>query len=62
MRKHSLKHALPHFTITANQEGLQILHYHDGQKYEPHNDYFHDDYNQRVQNGGQRVVTILMYL
>jgi hypothetical protein len=25
-----------------NQEGFQILHYVDGQKYEPHHDYFHD--------------------
>ncbi|KAG2497974.1 hypothetical protein HYH03_004235 [Edaphochlamys debaryana] len=45
-----------------NQEGLQVLHYHDGEKYEPHYDYFHDPVNARPENGGQRVVTVLMYL
>jgi prolyl 4-hydroxylase len=45
-----------------NQEGLQVLHYHDGQKYEPHYDYFHDPVNARPEMGGQRVVTVLMYL
>lgn len=45
-----------------HQEGLQILHYHDGQKYEPHFDYFHDTLNARPEMGGQRVMTILMYL
>ncbi|MEW5303088.1 MAG: hypothetical protein WDW38_001412 [Sanguina aurantia] len=45
-----------------HQEGFQILHYHDGQKYEPHFDYFHDSVNARPENGGQRVITILMYL
>lgn len=43
-------------------EGLQILHYRDGEKYEPHNDYFHDDINPRPENGGQRIATVLMYL
>ena len=43
-----------------NQEGLQVLHYKDGQKYEPHYDYFHDALNQRPENGGQRLVTMLM--
>ena len=27
-----------------NGEGLQILHYVNGQKYEPHHDFFHDRY------------------
>jgi len=45
-----------------NQEGLQVLHYTDGQKYEPHYDYFHDAYNQRQENGGQRLLTVLIYL
>ncbi|KAL6758130.1 hypothetical protein V8C86DRAFT_2604305 [Haematococcus lacustris] len=45
-----------------NQEGLQILHYHNGQKYEPHFDFFHDQLNTRPENGGQRVATVLMYL
>jgi prolyl 4-hydroxylase len=34
----------------------------DGQKYEPHTDYFHDSYNSRPDNGGQRVATVLIYL
>lgn len=45
-----------------NGEGLQILRYVDGQKYEPHSDAFHDQYNQREENGGQRIATVLMYL
>ena len=45
-----------------NGEGLQILHYVDGQKYEPHHDFFHDAVNQAPEMGGQRVATILMYL
>lgn len=46
--------------ITENGEGLQVLHYEVGQKYEPHYDYFLDDFN--TVNGGQRMATILMYL
>lgn len=41
-------------------EGLQVLRYEIGQKYDPHFDYFHDKANQ--ENGGQRVATVLMYL
>lgn len=41
-------------------EGLQVLHYEVGQKYEPHYDYFLDEFN--TQNGGQRIATVLMYL
>ncbi|KAL1542866.1 putative prolyl 4-hydroxylase 3 [Salvia divinorum] len=41
-------------------EGLQVLHYEVGQKYEPHFDYFVDEFNTR--NGGQRIATLLMYL
>mmetsp|Transcript_12768 Transcript_12768/g.21668 ORF Transcript_12768/g.21668 Transcript_12768/m.21668 type:complete len:268 (+) Transcript_12768:117-920(+) len=41
-------------------EGLQILHYEEGQKYEAHYDYFHDQVN--IKNGGQRIATVLMYL
>uniref|UniRef100_A0A7S0QZW0 procollagen-proline 4-dioxygenase n=1 Tax=Pyramimonas obovata TaxID=1411642 RepID=A0A7S0QZW0_9CHLO len=41
-------------------EGIQILHYEAGQKYEAHYDYFHDQFN--VVNGGQRIATVLMYL
>ncbi|XP_047173403.1 probable prolyl 4-hydroxylase 10 [Vigna umbellata] len=50
-----------HFFIpTENGEGLQILHYEVGKKYEPHYDYFLDEFNTR--NGGQRIATVLMYL
>lgn len=45
-----------------NGEGIQILHYVDGQKYEPHHDFFHDKVNALPENGGQRVATVLMYL
>ncbi|KAI3912565.1 hypothetical protein MKW92_019845 [Papaver armeniacum] len=40
-------------------EGLQILHYEVGQKYEPHYDYFEDELNTKR---GQRIATLLMYL
>lgn len=43
-----------------NGEGLQVLHYEAGQKYEPHFDYFMDEFNTK--NGGQRMATVLMYL
>ncbi|KAI3922543.1 hypothetical protein MKX01_006232 [Papaver californicum] len=42
-------------------EGLQILHYEVGQKYEPHYDYFDDKFNME-KHGGQRLATLLMYL
>ncbi|KAK4773475.1 hypothetical protein SAY87_028494 [Trapa incisa] len=48
------------FIPVENGEGLQVLHYEVGQKYEPHFDYFLDEYN--TQNGGQRMATLLMYL
>lgn len=48
------------FIPAENGEGLQVLHYEVGQKYEPHFDYFLDEFNTK--NGGQRMATILMYL
>ncbi|XP_073012399.1 probable prolyl 4-hydroxylase 3 [Typha latifolia] len=48
------------FIPVDHGEGLQILHYEVGQKYEPHYDYFADEYNTK--NGGQRMATLLMYL
>ncbi|KAF5208324.1 Prolyl 4-hydroxylase alpha-like protein [Thalictrum thalictroides] len=48
------------FMPVEHGEGLQILHYEVGQKYEPHYDYFNDEFNTR--NGGQRIATVLMYL
>ncbi|XP_021902499.1 probable prolyl 4-hydroxylase 3 [Carica papaya] len=48
------------FIPVEHGEGLQILHYEVGQKYEPHFDYFLDNFN--VKHGGQRTATMLMYL
>ncbi|XP_020232882.1 probable prolyl 4-hydroxylase 10 [Cajanus cajan] len=48
------------FIPVENGEGLQVLHYEVGQKYEPHFDYFMDAFNTK--NGGQRIATMLMYL
>ncbi|KAL8038646.1 hypothetical protein ABFX02_11G121700 [Erythranthe guttata] len=48
------------FLPIENGEAMQILHYENGQKYEPHFDYFHDKANQKL--GGHRVATVLMYL
>ncbi|KAI4971558.1 hypothetical protein ZWY2020_002472 [Hordeum vulgare] len=45
-------------TWDQHGEGLQVLHYEFGQKYEPHFDYFLDSFNTK--NGGQRMATILM--
>jgi len=39
---------------------MQVLDYKNGEKYEPHFDFFHDKANQRL--GGHRVATVLMYL
>lgn len=43
-------------------EGLQVLRYEVGQKYEAHMDAFSDAFNQDDKKGGQRVATVLMYL
>ncbi|KAG7623032.1 Oxoglutarate/iron-dependent dioxygenase [Arabidopsis suecica] len=48
------------FIPPENGEGLQVLHYEVGQRYEPHHDYFFDEFN--VRKGGQRIATVLMYL
>jgi prolyl 4-hydroxylase len=45
-----------------NGESIQLLKYVNGQKYEPHTDYFHDKVNADPAHGGQRVATVLMYL
>ena len=45
-----------------NGEGIQILRYDKGQKYEPHFDYFHDAVNPAPKRGGQRLATMLIYL
>ncbi|KAH9328471.1 hypothetical protein KI387_000579, partial [Taxus chinensis] len=48
------------FIPEEHGEGLHILHYEVEQKYNAHYDYFFDLVN--VKNGGQRAVTMLMYL
>ncbi|KAK7346309.1 hypothetical protein VNO80_20825 [Phaseolus coccineus] len=48
------------FIPVEHGEGLQVLHYEVGQKYESHFDYFMDNINTK--NGGQRIATMLMYL
>ncbi|KAJ3673916.1 hypothetical protein LUZ60_005908 [Juncus effusus] len=48
------------FLPPENGESIQILHYENGEKYEPHFDYFHDKNNQAL--GGHRIATVLMYL
>ncbi|XP_057865540.2 probable prolyl 4-hydroxylase 7 [Cryptomeria japonica] len=45
------------FLPKENGEAMQILHYENGQKYEPH---FDDKLNQAM--GGHRIATVLMYL
>lgn len=42
-------------------EGLQVLHYHIGEEYKPHFDYFPANRVDETK-GGQRVGTFLMYL
>ncbi|KAE8666435.1 putative prolyl 4-hydroxylase 10 [Hibiscus syriacus] len=48
------------FIPAEHGEGLQVLHYEVGQKYDAHFDYFLDEFNTK--NGGQRMATMLMYL
>lgn len=48
------------FLPEENAEALQVLRYQEGQKYEPHHDYFSDPKNQV--RGGHRYATVLMYL
>ncbi|KAK7376170.1 hypothetical protein VNO78_35024 [Psophocarpus tetragonolobus] len=48
------------FIPIEHGEGLHVLHYEVGQKYDPHFDYFMDEFNTK--NGGQRIATMLMYI
>ncbi|XP_031505150.2 probable prolyl 4-hydroxylase 3 isoform X2 [Nymphaea colorata] len=48
------------FVPVENGEGLQVLRYIVGEKYDPHFDFFHDSIN--TMQGGQRLATMLMYL
>jgi len=43
-------------------EGIQVLRYAVGEKYDPHMDSFHDAFNAVESKGGQRLATVLMYL
>ncbi len=48
-----------------NGEGLQVLKYLAGAKYEPHQDYFDTELSStpaQLRRGGQRIATMLMYL
>jgi prolyl 4-hydroxylase len=49
---------------TINGEGIQILNYVDGGEYKPHFDYFPDNEggHANMVKGGQRIITIVMYL
>ncbi|KAF3624744.1 Prolyl 4-hydroxylase 2 [Capsicum annuum] len=48
------------FLPKENGEDIQVLRYEEGQKYEPHYDYFSDKVN--IVRGGHRLATVLMYL
>ncbi|XP_057546286.1 probable prolyl 4-hydroxylase 4 [Amaranthus tricolor] len=48
------------FLPIENGEDIQVLRYEEGQKYEPHYDYFVDKVN--IVRGGHRYATVLMYL
>ena len=56
--------ALLHWPLERG-EGLQVLHYGPGARYEPHHDYFdpaQPGTPRIVERGGQRVATVVMYL
>ncbi|KAL6758810.1 hypothetical protein V8C86DRAFT_2585919 [Haematococcus lacustris] len=58
----SIERRVAEWTLTPvhNGEGLQVLRYKPGQKYDAHWDWFFDAENTR--NGGNRWSTVLMYL
>ena len=51
-------------TPVSHGEGIQILNYANGGEYKPHFDYFPDNEGGQanMQKGGQRMITIIMYL
>ncbi len=51
-------------TPVNHGEGIQILNYANGGEYKPHFDYFPDNAGGQanMQKGGQRIITIVMYL
>ncbi|XP_038890926.1 probable prolyl 4-hydroxylase 10 isoform X2 [Benincasa hispida] len=48
------------FIPVENGEGMSILHYEVGQKFDAHHDYFVDEFS--IKKGGQRMATLLIYL
>jgi prolyl 4-hydroxylase len=48
-------------TPIENGEALYVIKYGVGGEYKPHHDYF-DPGSKELQNGGQRVATVIMYL
>nr|DAD37866.1 TPA_asm: hypothetical protein HUJ06_008507 [Nelumbo nucifera] len=48
------------FLPKENGEDIQVLRYENGQKYDPHYDYFVDKVN--IARGGHRIATVLLYL
>ena len=49
----------------VNGEDLQVVKYTEGQYYKPHHDYHHPGYEGTrmvLQRGGQRIITVIMYL
>jgi len=48
------------FLPVENGESIQVLHYENGEKYEPHFDYLLDKVSLSM--GGHRLATVLMYL
>ncbi|GMH32459.1 hypothetical protein BSKO_00293 [Bryopsis sp. KO-2023] len=46
----------------SHQESMQILRYQQGEKYSPHHDFFHHETHTSVSAGGQRIMTVLMYI
>lgn len=60
MHLNACSHSHLYFFSSDNGEDIQVLHYEEGQKYEPHYDYFVDKVN--IVRGGHRVATVLMYL
>jgi len=50
---------------SSNSEAYQVIHYENSQEYQPHLDTFdpnNQGYSPYLENGGQRVVTALVYL
>lgn len=62
MTARARRHAQVSMIPVEHQEDMQILHYRNGQEYQPHHDMFSDEMNTKKADGGQRTATVLMYL